>query len=443
VRSRVRFVAAIAALVLVALVAASCGNADDDDGSSSPTTAAPAGTSTGVDDDAPGTNQGVSATEVKVGGLGSATGPLAPQYAPIEKGARAYFDMVNDAGGVNGRKITWVGFRDDATNPSQNVSQSRALVEQDKVFAVVGVAAPVFPGGEYLAQSGIPTFGWNVNDEWELGPNMFGEKGSFLDILNPGPGLAFLAKKIGATKVATLAYGVTQSADCAKGQAKRFRDFGIDVVLEETNLPFGATDISADIQKIKETGAQLVVTCMDPTGNTLVARSLKRAGLDNVAQYWPNGYDQETLGTFGDVMDGVYLSSFFIPFERASESKGLTKYLAEMKKRYPDVDPRQEVVLAGWINAHLFVTGLRAAGKNPTWEKVVASVNKLTRYTADGIVRPIDWTKEHTASGDYDCVSFIQVKGGAFTPVFGTKASPFTCFDPAGTTLDTVPPPKL
>jgi hypothetical protein len=248
VRRGIRFVAAVAAF---ALVAGACGNADDDDSkSSSATTAAPAGTATSVDDNAPGTNQGVSATEIKVGGLGSATGPLAPQYGPIEKGARAYFDMINDAGGVNGRKIRWVGFRDDATNPSQNVSQSRALVEQDKVFAIVGVAAPIFPGGEYLAQAGIPTFGWNVNDEWELGPNMFGEKGSFLDILNPGPALPFLVKKLGLTKVALLAYGVTQSADCAKGQAKRFRDFGMDVVLEDTNLPFGATDISADIQKI-------------------------------------------------------------------------------------------------------------------------------------------------------------------------------------------------
>jgi ABC-type branched-subunit amino acid transport system substrate-binding protein len=439
VRRGIRFVAVVAALVFVA---GACGNADDDDAkSSSATTAAPAGTS--IDDNAPGTNQGVSATEIKVGGLGSATGPLAAQYAPIEKGARAYFDMINDAGGVNGRKITWVGFRDDATNPSQNVSQSRALVEQDKVFAVVGVAAPIFPGGEYLAQSGIPTFGWNVNDEWELGPNMFGEKGSFLDILNPGPALPFLAKKLGLTKVAILAYGVTQSADCAKGQAKRFREFGMDVVLEDTSLPFGATDISADIQRMKDGGVQFVTTCMDPSGNTLVSRSLKRAGMNDVVQYWPNGYDQETLDTFATEMDGVYLGSFFIPFEKASTSKGLTKYLAEMKKRYPDVDARQEVVLAGWINADLFVTGLKAAGKNPTWEKVIAALNKMTDYTANGIMRPIDWTTMHTGDGPNDCVAFVHVENGKFVPKFGNATSPYTCFAPRSTTLDTVPAPKL
>jgi hypothetical protein len=121
----------------------------------------------------------------------------------------------------------------------------------------------------------------------------------------------------------------------------------------------------------------------------------------------------------------------------------MTKYLAEMKKRYPNVDPRQEVVLAGWIDADLFVTGLKAAGKNPTWEKVISSVNSITRYTANGIMRPIDWTKEHSGSGPYDCVAFVHVENGAFVPKFGTKDSPYTCFAPNSTTLNTVPAPKL
>jgi hypothetical protein len=131
-----------------------------------------------------------------------------------------------------------------------------------------------------------------------------------------------------------------------------------------------------------------------------------------------------------------------VPFEKVSMSKGLTKYLAEMKKRYPDVDPRQEVVLAGWIDADLFVTGLKAAGKNPTWEKVIAGLNKITNYTADGIERPVDWTLRHGDS-PVDCTAFIRVENGKFVPKFGTSASPFTCFKPHSTTLSTDPAPKL
>lgn len=422
----------VAVAAVLALAVAACGNAgDDDDGAGGE----PAAESVDV--------QGLTDTTIKVGGLAAKTGPLAAQYEPIGKGVQAYFDMINEQGGVNGRRLEYIGLRDDASNPSRNVAQARALVEKDKVFAIVGVATPLFPGGEYLADVGIPTFGWNVDPEWSAGPNLFGEKGSFLDFASPGAAVPFLAVQSGAKKVATIAYNVGQSAACSKGQVNAFERFGLEVVLQDTSLPFGATDISADIEKMRAGGVQFVATCMDPTGNTLVAKSLKRAGMNDVKMYWPNGYSRETLAKFRDLMEGVYFTAFFVPFEAADRSPGLQRYLAEMKKRFPDTDPYQEVVLAGWINADLFVTGLKAAGKNPTWEKLVAELNKLTGYTANGITRPVDWTVEHTAESPLDCQALIQVRNGEFTPVFGSGDSPFTCWAQNSTTLDTIPPPRL
>src|ERR1700704_5034877 len=120
---RLRVVVAVA---MVTIVAAACGNAG------SPSTKAS------------GQTDGVSGTEIRVGGLASVTGPLGDQYAPIFDGAQAYFDMVNEQGGVNGRKIKLAVKLDDATDPTRNASQARALVEQHHVFAVIPVAAPVF-----------------------------------------------------------------------------------------------------------------------------------------------------------------------------------------------------------------------------------------------------------------------------------------------------------
>ena len=77
---------------------------------------------------------GVSATTIVIGGTSPLTGPAA-SYASVARGAKAYFEFVNAAGGVSKRKIDY-RIVDDAYNPAQTVQAVRRLVEQDKVFAV-------------------------------------------------------------------------------------------------------------------------------------------------------------------------------------------------------------------------------------------------------------------------------------------------------------------
>src|SRR3712207_4645560 len=85
---------------------------------------------------------GVTARTITLGGTFPLSGP-ASSYAPIPFGMRAYFNYINarrgqdGKRGVYGRQIVWK-FYDDAYNPAQSVQLQRQLVEQDKVFAVVG-----------------------------------------------------------------------------------------------------------------------------------------------------------------------------------------------------------------------------------------------------------------------------------------------------------------
>ena len=400
---RLRVGAGAAAL---ALLVAACSNAGTPSGGGS------------------GQTDGVSAHEIRVGGLASLTGPLGDQYAPVFDGAQTYFDMVNAQGGVLGRKIKLVARLDDATDPARDVSQARALVEQHHVFAVIPVAAPLFPAGKYLGDHNIPTFGWNVNAEWSTGTSLFGEKGSFLDFTGPAPFYGYLAKKVGAKRVAILAYTASQSRDCATGAENSFKKYGFEVALNDSSLAFGTTSLDADVQRIKDAHVDLVTTCMDVTGNTLLSKTLKRAGLTNVKQYWPTGYDQEALSKFPDLYEGVYFRTGFVPFEEAASTPALAKFLAEMKKRRPKVKI-SEVVLAGWENGDLFVRGLRAAGPNPTRQKLIDALNSISDWTADGIEGPIDWHVAHHANNPTDCDAYLQVQNGKFTPLFH---QPFVCY---------------
>ena len=79
----------------------------------------------------------------------------------------------------------------------------------------------------------------------------------------------------------------------------------------------------------------------------------------------------------------------------------------------------------GWINADEFVTGLKAAGPNFTRQKVVDATNKLTHYTAGGIVAPIDWTTAH--QDQIDCYVVLKVVDGKFKPHVQRRRASRSC----------------
>ena len=77
---------------------------------------------------------GVTDTEIKIGNIMPYSGP-ASAYGIIGKTQAAYFKMINDQGGINGRKINFISY-DDAYSPPKTVEQARKLVESDNVLLI-------------------------------------------------------------------------------------------------------------------------------------------------------------------------------------------------------------------------------------------------------------------------------------------------------------------
>src|SRR5262245_62526554 len=77
---------------------------------------------------------GASDTEIRIGNIMPYSGP-ASAYGTIGKAQAAYFRMINDHGGINGRKITFISY-DDAYSPPKTVEQARKLVESDEVLLI-------------------------------------------------------------------------------------------------------------------------------------------------------------------------------------------------------------------------------------------------------------------------------------------------------------------
>ncbi len=404
----------VSCLVVLALVAAGCGNAK-------------AVVSKG------GNTDGVTAHSILVGGIASVTGPLPGAFAPVFQGVSAYFDMVNAAGGIDGRRIDYPSSDqlDDESDPSIDVLQARALVQADHVFAVVGVATPSFSGAAYLAENDVPTFGYNVNPQWSDGPSLFGYDGSFTDFEHPGYESAFVAEQVHAKRVGIIAYNLSQSRQACQGIENTMARFHVPVKFTDFSVtpPASVAGLSADVERMRTAGVDFVASCLDLAGNLVLSSSLKAAGMTSATQYWLDGYDESALQRSAALMDGVYLLVSHVPFEsgisQPSRYPEMALYLKEMHRYFPTEQP-SEPSLAGWVSAEMFVTGLRMVGRDLTRSRLVAAINSLTSFTG-GLMAPIDWRLEHTSVGLLDCNVFVRVEGSRFVPVFGSPPTVFKC----------------
>jgi branched-chain amino acid transport system substrate-binding protein len=379
---------------------------------------------------------GVTKDEILVCGVAGVTNPTGVPYQDGFAGIQGYFQKINKEGGVFGRQLKLVGKYDDQTRDSKNIQAVRACVEDDKAFAVAPMVTQTFAGAKYLVDNGVPTFGWNIQEQWKLGPNLFGEKGSFLCMTCPNLTPVFIAQAQGAHKAAAFGYGSSpQSADCANNIKSSFEKWNFPFAFTDTSLSFGfsANDVSAIVQAVKEQGVDFIVACMDLNGEINLNKALRAAGINNVKFWAPQGYDSENLKKYGNDLQGMYFITDFVPFELSKGNKEMTAFLTSMKKAG---QAPTEQALAGWQNGMLLVAGIKAAGKNFTRESVIDAINGITDWTANGIRPTIDWSGKTTAAhhgpdpvGAEGCSGYVTVENGKFVPQFKTTAAtPFICF---------------
>jgi len=428
-------------VAFLALLAGACSNASDDGESGASTTAAGGDgpltyeevLALPIDENVPVDAPGVDDSTIRVGGVASVTNPIGGPYGEAFDGVQAYFDYVNDAGGIYGRELELVAQEDDNTG-FENREDVQSLLTQD-LFAVLPVATLDFSGADLLVDAGMPTFGWNIQEEWSEGDNLFGTRG-YLCFTCAGALLPWLAQELDRTTIGVLAYDVPQSATCAEGIENSFATYPTaEVAFVDASLPYGIPDMSAQVRDMKEAGVDLVTTCMDFNGVTTLQQEMRRQELDAI-QYLPNGYDYNFLAESGDLFQGSYVLTQFTPFEMEDPPEGLTTYLDWMEQTGAPVG---ELSLGGWLAADMFVTGLRAAGPEFSQQAVVDGLNQLTDYTAQGILAGLDWTVEHSGLPAEQCSSLLRIDGDEFVPDFGAPGEPFLCFETEATEIPETP----
>jgi branched-chain amino acid transport system substrate-binding protein len=420
--------------IAIATLATGCGNSDSDQRADETdnTGGGPATTVSQEDlqKNVPVKAPGVTDDQIGVAVITSTTNILGGRYGEFADGIQAYFDYMNDQGGIYGRQLKILKHRDDQM--LQNRATVKASLSQDNAFATFN-AGPVFDGASELARSNppMPTFIWNIAPEMAGKKNIFGTVGA-LCFNCIGQGGPFLAKTQNKKHVGVLAYGSTPSSkECGSAVRRSFEKYPVATVeFFDNNIAFAQPDLSSQVTEMKRKNVDIVFICMDGKEALILAKEMRRQGLDAPVSL-PNAYDHEYIRENADLLEGYFVAAQFVPFEKQPplpEHALIRKWVGERGKTI------RELTIEGWIAAMMFVHGLKLAGPEFSQQKVIDALNRETNFTANGMKVPIDWTKQHDdprtkpeSRSKYVCASQLQIRDGQFVPIMDQPGKPWTC----------------
>jgi ABC-type branched-subunit amino acid transport system substrate-binding protein len=408
-----------------ALALAACGNSSSSKPESTGGTTATTASQQSLTEHDPVSAKGVTDSTIQVATITSKTNILGGNYGDFALGVQAYFDYMNSTGGIYGRKLKVSSNRDDQM--SQGQQEISASLANDNAFATF-IATPTLsaPGVAQLDSHHQPTFIWNINPEMIGHDNVFGTVGA-LCFSCYGTGDPFLAQQLHFNKVAVLAYGVTASSkQCADGVKMSFEKYpaGGQVVFFDNQLQFAQADLSSDVGQLKAKGAQLIFTCIDQKESVILGKELQKQQ-STAVQLLPNSYDQGFIAANAQYLEGDIVETQIAAFEYTPlvpEEQTMMTWLNNGK--YP-VD---ELSSEGWVAANEFVTGLKLAGPHFSQQGVINALNTDTHFDANGMIVPIDWTRQHNDpagpngtenaanASRYNCASEVRIQSGKFVP---------------------------
>jgi branched-chain amino acid transport system substrate-binding protein len=325
---------------------------------------------------------GASDTEIKIGQTMPYSGP-ASAYGTIGRIEAAYFKMINEQGGINGRKINFISL-DDGYSPPRTVEATRRLVEQEQVlfdFQPLGTA-PNSAIHKYMNAKKVPQlfvatgatkWGDPKNFPWTMGwqPSYQTEGKIYAkDILANHPN----------AKIAVL----YQNDDYGKDLLKGLKDgLGAKASMIVKEASFEVTDPSIDSQvlALKDSGADVFVNIATPKFAALAIRKVYDSGwkpvhyLNNVALSIGAVLKPAGLEKSVGLITVAYLKDATDP-EWASDA-AMNEYKEFLKKWYPEGNVADSSNVYGYSAAQTLVQVLKQCGDNLTRENIMKQAASL------------------------------------------------------------------
>ena len=326
---------------------------------------------------------GASDTEIKVGNIMPYSGP-ASAYGLIGKTQEAFFKMINDQGGINGRKINFISY-DDGYSPPKAVEQARKLVESDEVlliFQSLGTpsnsAIQRYMNSKKVPQlfvaTGATKFGENPKQSpytmgWQ--PNYQAEGRIYARyILDNKPD----------AKIAVLFQNDDYGKDLLKGLKDGLGDKGKMIVAE---APYEVSEptIDSHIVKLKASGADVFINIATPKFAAQAIRKVPEVGwtplhiVNNVSQSIGSVLRPAGLDNAKGLLSTGYTKDQTDP--TWNDDPAMKEWRAFMEKYFPEGDRTSSFTLYGYAVAQTLVQVLKQCGDELTRENVMKQAANL------------------------------------------------------------------
>ena len=332
---------------------------------------------------------GATDTEIKIGNIMPYSGP-ASAYGVIGKTEAAYFKKINDAGGINGRKINFISY-DDGYSPPKTVEQARKLVESDEVLLIFNSLGtpPNSAIHKYMNSKKVPQLfvatgatKWNDPKDfpWTMGwqPNYQSEARIYAK---------YILKEKPNAKIAVLYQNDDYGKDYLKGLKDGLGAKASSMIVAEESYETTEPTIDNHIVKLKSTGADVFVNITTPK---FAAQAIKKIAeiewkplhfLNNVSAsvgsvIKPAGYQNAQ-----DIISAAYLKDVSDP--QWANDPGMKEFLDFMAKDFPEGNKLDGGTVVGYGVAQTLVQVLKQCGDNLTRENVMKQAASLKDFRTE------------------------------------------------------------
>jgi ABC-type branched-subunit amino acid transport system substrate-binding protein len=354
---------------------------------------------------------GASDTEIKLGNIVPYSGP-ASAYGAVGKAQAAYFKMVNDKGGINGRKVNYISY-DDAYSPPKAVEQTRKLVESDEVlliFSALGTPSNTAIQ-KYLNAKKVPQLflatgatKWNdpKNFPWTMGylPSYQSEGRIYAQYL--------LKEKPGA-KVGVLYQNDDFGKDYLKGLKDGFADKGSSIVIEDS-YELTEPTVDSHIVKIKAANPDVVVIFATPKFAAQTIKKIAELGWKpamivpgvsvSIGQVLkPAGFENAQ-----GLMSAHYAKDATDP--QWKDDPGMKAYKEFLAKYLPDANPADSSLMSGYNIAETMAVLLKQCGDDLTRANVMKQAANLKDVQQSTLLPGV---KVNTSPTDFAPIDQMQL----------------------------------